>query len=186
MFFCSCYNICVLGHSGVGRTSFVARTIAGNYVDNYDPTIEGSYRRQIAVDDETCALELLEENEEYNMQRMDQWIRGCDGFVVMYSICSQASFCQVTNVIARVMSVRGEEVENIPIVVMGNKCDMEDTREVSTQEGLDLGKKYGVAFREGSVKVGVNADEVICDLVRKIREIRARNTRNRGGGCVMM
>ena len=57
----------------------------------------------------------------------------------------------------------------IPMVLVGNKSDMEELREVSTWEGQQLAKRWGIPFLESSVKTGTGVHESFCELVREIR-----------------
>jgi GTPase KRas len=56
-------------------------------VEEYDPTIEDSYRKQVVIDGVPCLLAILDTagQEEFTALR-DQWIRDCEGFIIIYSI----------------------------------------------------------------------------------------------------
>ena len=58
MSYCN-YKICVLGDGGVGKTALTIQLCSNHFVEEYDPTIEDSYRKQIVIDDESCLLEIL-------------------------------------------------------------------------------------------------------------------------------
>ena len=121
------------------------------------------------IDDESCLLEILDTagQEEFTALR-DQWIRDCEGFVIIFSITSRSSFEQVSTFKEQVMRVK--DADRLPMMLVGNKCDLEEKREVSTQEGQDLGKQFGAQFKETSAKTRVNVEEAFYDLVRMIRQ----------------
>jgi small GTP-binding protein len=54
------YKICVLGDGGVGKTALTIQLCSNHFVEEYDPTIEDSYRKQVVIDDESCLLEILD------------------------------------------------------------------------------------------------------------------------------
>ena len=54
-------------------------------------------------------------------------------------------------------------LRNTPVVLVGNKCDLEQEREVTREEGKMMAENYGAAFFEVSAKTGVNIDEVCPD-----------------------
>lgn len=163
------YKICVLGDGGVGKTALTIQLCSNHFVEEYDPTIEDSYRKQVVIDDESCLLEILDTagQEEFTALR-DQWIRDCEGFVIIFSITSRSSFEQVSTFKEQVMRVK--DADRLPMMLVGNKCDLEEKREVSTQEGQDLGKQFGAQFKETSAKTRVNVEEAFYDLVRMIRQ----------------
>jgi len=173
------YKICVLGDGGVGKTALTIQLCSNHFVEEYDPTIEDSYRKQVVIDDESCLLEILDTagQEEFTALR-DQWIRDCEGFVLIYSITTRTSFEQVSVFKDQVLRVK--DVEKIPLMLVGNKCDLEDKREVSTQEGQDLARAFGASFKETSAKTRVNVEEAFYDLVRKIRASRGNKEVKKG------
>eukprot|EP00008_Paramoeba_atlantica_P011656 CAMPEP_0201482164 /NCGR_PEP_ID=MMETSP0151_2-20130828/6440_1 /ASSEMBLY_ACC=CAM_ASM_000257 /TAXON_ID=200890 /ORGANISM="Paramoeba atlantica, Strain 621/1 / CCAP 1560/9" /LENGTH=189 /DNA_ID=CAMNT_0047864719 /DNA_START=28 /DNA_END=597 /DNA_ORIENTATION=+ len=164
------YKICVLGDGGVGKTALTIQLCSNHFVEEYDPTIEDSYRKQVVIDEESCLLEILDTagQEEFTALR-DQWIRDCEGFVIIYSITSRSSFEQISTFKEQVFRVK--DADRLPMMLVGNKCDLEDKREVNTQEGQELSKQYGAHFKEASAKTRVNVEESFYDLVRMIREL---------------
>jgi len=65
----------------------------------------------------------------------------------------------------------------VPMVLSGNKCDLESERQVTTAEGQDLAKSFACPFFETSAKSRINVEEAFYDLVREIRK-------ENGGGAV--
>ena len=169
------FKICCLGDGGVGKTALTIQLCSNHFVEEYDPTIEDSYRKQVVIDDESCLLEILDTagQEEFTALR-DQWIRDCEGFVIIYSITSRSSFEQVSTFKEQVMRVK--DVDSLPMMLVGNKCDLENKREVSTTEGQDLARAFGAQFKEASAKTRINVEEVFYDLVRSIRSHQGKKT----------
>ena len=68
--------IYVLGGGGVGKSALTLRLVTDNFAEDYDPTIEDSYRKQIKVDGIPATVDIVDTagQEEYNAMR-DQWIR---------------------------------------------------------------------------------------------------------------
>merc|ERR1711974_220128 len=162
-------KIVVLGDGGVGKTALTIQLCSNHFVEEYDPTIEDSYRKQVVIDDETCLLEILDTagQEEFTALR-DQWIRECEGFIIVYSITSTHSFHQVKTFKQQVTRVKDED--NLPMMLVGNKCDLEEEREVPTEEGVALAEKLGCQFKEASAKTRKNVEESFYDLVRASRK----------------
>eukprot|EP01091_Cochliopodium_minus_P021350 TRINITY_DN971_c1_g1_i3.p1 TRINITY_DN971_c1_g1~~TRINITY_DN971_c1_g1_i3.p1 ORF type:complete len:147 (+),score=51.27 TRINITY_DN971_c1_g1_i3:858-1298(+) len=107
--------------------------------------------------------------EEFKALR-DQWIRGCEGFIVMYSIDSLSSFEEVNSFIENIEIVMDKRADQLNIIVVGNKCDLEDEREVSTEAGENMAKSINAIFKEASAKTRTNVEESIFDIIRKMRQ----------------
>jgi GTPase KRas protein len=56
------------------------------------------------------------------------------------------------------------------MVLVGNKCDLETDRQVSSEEGKDLAKNFGCQFIETSAKQRIHVDEAFFEVVRDIRK----------------
>lgn len=143
-------------------------------METYDPTIEDSYRKQVQIDNSPCVLEVLDTagQEEYLTLR-DQWLRDGEGFLVVYSIALRSTFENVRTFVSQINRVKQElAVKNAPIMIVGNKADMSQRREVSTSEGEALAKSLGCTFLECSAKTGINVEGAFFGLVGCMRQRR--------------
>ena len=181
-------------------------------METYDPTIEDSYRKQVVIDTQSCMLEVLDTagQEEYTALR-DQWIRDGEGFVLVYSITSRASFSRIGKFYSQIQRVKDSANASsptsagylpspisptmssfsgpAPVMLVGNKSDRVTEREVSTQEGNALAKELGCDFVEASAKNNINVDKAFYDVVRKLRKqrqeiVRVDSRRNTNLGTV--
>mmetsp|Transcript_26251 Transcript_26251/g.29225 ORF Transcript_26251/g.29225 Transcript_26251/m.29225 type:complete len:182 (+) Transcript_26251:48-593(+) len=166
------YRIVVMGPGGVGKSATTVQFIQNVFVTDYDPTIEDPYRKQVSVDDKGALLEILDTAgpEEYSAMR-EAYIRNGDGFILMYSITERQSFEEMPELFETIYRVR--DTENVPIVLVGNKVDLEEDRQVTTEEGKELAQKNECLFFEASAKTRVNVDEQFYELVREIRRLKA-------------
>lgn len=99
----------------------------------------------------------------------DVYIRDGHGFVLVYSITSQSSFIDLLDIREHILFVKGEP--NVPIVIVGNKCDLEDERCVGTNHVLDLAKQFNdCLYIEASAKENINVDEVCPTYFRVHRK----------------
>lgn len=76
---------------------------------------------------------------------------------------------------------RVKDADHVPIVLAGNKCDLEDERQVTKQEAMDLAKQWAVPMYETSALARINVEEVFFDLVREIRKDLQRSGPATGG-----
>mmetsp|Transcript_12434 Transcript_12434/g.16648 ORF Transcript_12434/g.16648 Transcript_12434/m.16648 type:complete len:152 (+) Transcript_12434:99-554(+) len=97
--------------------------------------------------------------EEFKAQR-EEWIRDSDGFLVVFSITNRRSFNQVDEFLEQIKRVKDGEC--CPILVLGNKCDLENKREVSTSEAEI---KFDNNYMETSAKTRENIEKAMEQIV---------------------
>lgn len=147
------------------------------------------------IDHQSCILEVLDTagQEEYTTLR-DQWIRDGEGFVLVYSIDSRASFSLIQkfhsliqrtkeSAASRAPTYAGNTAASAyvgpsPVMLIGNKCDKITEREVSTQEGSALARKLGCDFVEASAKNCINVEKAFYDVVRQLRRQTQQSARS--------
>jgi len=162
------YKLVVVGGGGVGKSALTIQFIQSHFVDEYDPTIEDSYRKQCVIDDEVALLDVLDTagQEEYSAMR-EQYMRTGEGFLLVYSITSRNSFEEISTFQQQILRVKDRDY--FPMIVVANKSDLDMERQVSQQEGRDLAREFGCRFIETSAKQRVNVEEAFYNLVREIR-----------------
>ena len=94
-------------------------------------------------------------------------MRGGEGFVLVYTVTEKRSFEEIKRFKAMIDRVRN--YEKVPIVIAGNKKDLEHKRQVSTKEGEMMAKEFGCPFFETSAALRHNVDETFEEIVRCIR-----------------
>ena len=169
------YKLCVLGDGAVGKTAVTIQFCSSIFVENYDPTIEDSYKRQVVIDDEACIINVLDTSGQDEFQSLrSQWIRDSEAFLLIYSITQRTSFEQLPKFIDQIISAKCDSDDSV-IVIVGNKCDMENYREVSKEEGMKFAKENSSKHFETSAKQRINVDEVFFAAVREMRRKNPRN-----------
>lgn len=157
----------VLGSGGVGKSALTVKFVSGTFMEKYDPTIEDFYRKEIEVDSAPSVLEILDTagTEQFASMR-DLYIKNGQGFVIVYSITSLQTFQDIKSMKEQIMRVKG--IENIPMILVGNKADLEHQREVPSKEGATLAQIWGCPFLETSAKNTQNVNEVFIEIVREM------------------
>jgi small GTP-binding protein len=91
------------------------------------------------IDDEVALLDVLDTagQEEYSAMR-EQYMRTGEGFLLVYSITSRQSFEEITTFQQQILRVKDKDY--FPMVVVGNKCDLEGEREVTRQGEFHIAK----------------------------------------------
>jgi Ras-related protein Rap-1A len=169
------YKIVVLGSGGVGKSALTVQFVQGIFVEKYDPTIEDSYRKQVEVDGQQCMLEILDTagTEQFTAMR-DLYMKNGQGFVLVYSITAQSTFNDLQDLREQILRVK--DTDDVPMVLVGNKCDLEDERVVGKDQGLNLARQFNnCSFMETSAKAKIGVKDIFFDLVRQINRRTPEN-----------
>lgn len=142
--------------------------VQGVYIDSYDPTIEDSYRKQIEVDGRACDLEILDTAGVAQFTAMRElYIKSGKGFLLVYSVNDESSLQELLALREQVLRIK--DSTNVPMVLIGNKCDLIDERVLKPEDGIQISEKWGrVPFYETSAMHKTNVDEAYIDVVRQI------------------
>lgn len=188
------YKLVVVGAGGVGKSALTIQLIQNHFVDEYDPTIEDSYRKQVVIDGETCLLDILDTagQEEYSAMR-DQYMRTGEGFLLVFAVNSAKSFEDIGTYREQIQRVK--DAEEVPMVLVGNKCDLTSLA-VDMEQARETARQFNIPFVETSAKTRMGVDDAFYTLVREIRKDKEqrgkeKRKRMRGGGgrrkkCVIL
>jgi len=156
-------KIVMLGNGGVGKSACTFRFVQEKFVESYNPTIEDSYRKALKIDGRNFILDILDTagQEEYTELR-EVYMRGGEGFIIIYSITDRKSFQEISEFRDRTLRVKDKT--GVPMVLVANKSDLEGSRVVTKEEGLQLAHRFGVPFYETSALTGQNTEEIFVAI----------------------
>ncbi len=157
------YKVVVLGSGGVGKSALTVQFVTGSFIEKYDPTIEDFYRKEIEVDSSPSVLEILDTagTEQFASMR-DLYIKNGQGFILVYSLVNQQSFQDIKPM--RDQIIRVKRYERVPMILVGNKVDLADEREVASVEGKALADEWNCPFMETSAKNKGSVDELFAEI----------------------
>ncbi|KAL1991797.1 hypothetical protein VTN49DRAFT_5105 [Thermomyces lanuginosus] len=162
------YHIVVLGAGGVGKSCLTAQFVQNVWIESYDPTIEDSYRKQIEVDGRQCILEILDTagTEQFTAMR-EIYMKQGQGFLLVFSITSMSSLNELSEIREQILRIKDDD--KVPMVIVGNKSDLEENRAVPRSKAFALSQSWGNApYYETSARRRANVNEVFIDLCRQI------------------
>ncbi|PQE04479.1 Ras family protein [Rutstroemia sp. NJR-2017a BVV2] len=196
-------TITILGDGGVGKSALTLRLVKSQWTSDYDPTIEDSYTLTRRIDGQTYHLAITDTagQEEYRGMWASANFKS-DAFLLVYDITNWGSLEQLAyfdDLIEMEREVRVEERGNggggrgrdrdgrergdrereydllEPVkFVAGNKCDLQESREVSAQKGVQWARSHNCGFMETSARSMVNIEETFELIVRRVVEARRR------------
>jgi GTPase KRas protein len=94
-------------------------------------------------------------------------MRSGEGFLLVYSVTSKGSFNEISALQKQICRVK--DSDNVPMLLVANKCDLTNDRVVSVEEGKALARKFKCRYVETSARLRVNVQESFFYLVRQMR-----------------
>ncbi|KAK7911306.1 Ras family protein [Apiospora marii] len=194
-------SITICGDGGCGKSSITLRLVRSQWTSEYDPTIEDSYSVTRRIDGTSYHLSLTDTagQEEYRGMWAGSNL-GADAFLLVYDITSSDSLEALSyfnDLIDMEAETRidnasraqkaglgpnshhsrggaGSGARTVPPVkiIAGNKCDLQESRQVPAAQGLDWARKRGCGFMETSARLEVNIEETFALIVRRVVEAR--------------
>jgi len=181
-------NIVLLGDGSVGKTAICYKFVNNEFIKRYDPTIEDSFRKEYVVDDEAYLLEIIDTaGTDQFTQARDMFIRVGNGFMLVYSITSLITMENLRPLHKRLCVVKS--MEDVPIVVVGNKSDLVEERDVKKELGEEFAQDMGDSCRffECSAKIHHNINEMFAEMVRLINKFNPpKKSRRAKEICVLL
>ncbi|KAG4442126.1 hypothetical protein IFR05_002412 [Cadophora sp. M221] len=168
-------HILILGDEGVGKRSIIHTCLHHHDRPEYDsPTSEAQYRTAIIVNGSMQRLEL----QSLNSNTVSEYpslashvLREVDGLMFVFDISSAESFEGIKKTYSQLRKERNHR----PIILVGNKSDKLNTREVSTKAGLQLAQAWHCDFLEITATKNGEADDVFLNLATQILQAQKKN-----------
>jgi small GTP-binding protein len=162
------FKLLIVGESGVGKTCMLLRFADNLFEDNFLSTIGVDFKvKEITVGDQKVKLQIWDSAGQERFRNItSSYYRNCSGIIIVYDVTSEDSFIKVTDWIQEVRRY----VPTVPLIVVGNKCDLEDKRAVPTSRGEELGKQEGLIFLETSAKTNTNIEAAFLEVSKKLIE----------------
>lgn len=160
------FKIIIIGDTDVGKTNILSRFINEYFDPNTKQTIGVEFSTKIlTIDDKNIKVQLWDTaGQERYRAIISSYYRGASGVIIVYDVTNRTSFMNIKNWY--------EELEHrsnyYHILLIGNKADLIEERQVSIEEGQKFASKYGLDFFETSASNGQNIDNIFTHLVNKI------------------
>lgn len=173
------YKLVFLGEQGVGKTSLITRFMYDTFNAQYAATIGIDFlSKTMYLDDKTIRLQLWDTaGQERFRLLIPSYMRDLNVAVVVYDILARKSFEAIDKWVEDVKLERGAHVI---IAVVGNKNDLGDAREVTTDEAELKAKKLGASiFFETSTKTGHNVKLLFKKIAQLLPEFEGKGEEER-------
>ncbi|RKO97677.1 hypothetical protein CAUPRSCDRAFT_2064, partial [Caulochytrium protostelioides] len=160
-------KIALLGSRAVGKSSLTVQYVENHFAENYYPTIENTFTKITRFRGADYATEIIDTagQDEYSILHSKHAI-GIHGYVLVYAITSRASF-EMTQIIRdKILNFTG--LDWVPVVLVGNKSDLDGQRQVSLEEGQRMARDWNAGFLEASAKANHNIGRIFESLLERI------------------
>ncbi|XP_027870385.1 ras-related protein Rab-8B [Xiphophorus couchianus] len=173
------FKLLLIGDSGVGKTCLLFRFSEDAFNTTFISTIGIDFKiRTVELDGKKIKLQIWDTAGQERFRTITTaYYRGAMGIMLVYDITNEKSFDNIRNWIRNIEEHASADVEKM---ILGNKCDMNDKRQVSKERGEKLAIDYGIKFLETSAKSSINVEEGFLTLARDIMS-RLNRKMNDGG-----
>jgi Ras-related protein Ral-A len=155
--------------SKVGKTCLVNRFVGYNAPEEYDPTLEDKVCSKILGRDNILYdVEILDTSGKEENFKFASWLYFADGIFLVFSLTDKKSFDDIKRVHEKMK--RFKSFSYFPLILVGNKHDLSDKRQVEFSDAKKLADSWGIEYIETSSITNYNCKESVQRLIDKIKE----------------
>lgn len=168
------FKIVILGDSGVGKTNLITRYTRNEFNLNLKSTIGVEFcTKSIVVDDKIVKIQFWDTAGQERFRAItSSYYRGTHGIIVVFDITNSNSFDNVEN---WMQEIYNNVKKNIPILLVGNKSDLEHKRVIPIEKSIELANKYNLQFVEMSALSCKNINSGIQELIKNVYKKNCEN-----------
>ena len=169
-------KLVVVGDSGVGKTNLIKRFANNTFNSNSKATVGVEFlSKSFKINNTVFKIEIWDTaGQERYKSITAAYYKGAKGALVVYDITSKISF---ENIDKWMLEIKEKSSKDLKLMIIGNKCDLKDGRQVSNEEAMRKAKDTGIALMETSALDSTNVKEAFHDLLKEMYiEISAKIT----------
>ena len=158
------FKIIIIGDLASGKTNILAKYLTNTFEPNSTPTIGVEMKvKDFKIKEDLVKAQFWDTagQEKYD-SLTTSYYKGAKGALIVYDITQKSSFDKIESLLKK---LRDNSNKNVSVILVGNKCDLEDNREVLKEDGEELAKKLKIKFMEVSAKTGENLDKLFQNLI---------------------
>ena len=159
------FKILTIGESGVGKTCILRRFVENKFLKNHLATIGIDFKtKTLIINKQEIKLKIWDTAGQERFRNITtQYYKGADGIVLIYDVTDDASYEKIRDWMEQILA--NTKREDIGLVLLGNKCDMEP-RAVSEEQGNKLAEELNVNYFETSALNGNGINEAFESLTK--------------------
>ena len=170
------YKIIIIGDSNVGKSNILSRYTKDQFQGNSKATVGVELGTKfVKVEGVGAKLQIWDTaGQERYRSLTSSYYKGCHGCFIVYDITNEASFESISTWYEQAVKEAGKDVS---LILVGNKCDLENERKVSKEQGEEKAKTMNASFFETSALSKVNIDDIFKEIVNNIYQ-RTKGQKN--------
>ena len=174
------YKVVLIGDSGVGKTNILSRYVLDDFTIETKLTVGVEFGSKIVKSgNSSIKIQIWDTaGQERYKSITTTYYKGAKGAFIVYDITKRDSFDNVDKWLDELQTHGDSEV---CIILVGNKCDLEEARVVSQEDAINKSKQYNIAFLETSALQAVNIDKIFSLMVEEISNKMKINVENQEG-----
>ena len=163
------YKVIIIGDTGVGKSNILSRYVKDEFSSNSKSTVGVELGiKFLKIKNTNTKIQIWDTaGQERYKAITSSYFKGSNGCFIVYDITSESSFNNIENWYAEIQK---ETSKDIPILLVGNKCDLEDERKVPIEKGKEKAKNLNCVFFETSALKKINIEKIFEELVNNIYE----------------
>ena len=172
-------KIVVIGDSGVGKTNLIRRFILNTFSENTKATVGVEFiSKSYKINNHIFKIELWDTAGQERYKSITAvYYKGAKGALLVYDTTSKISFNSIDKWMEE---IRDKTTSDIKLMIIGNKIDLKDYREVTTEEAIEKAKTLGVPVMETSALDATNVNKAFHDLLKEIYKDMKNKIKNIG------
>ena len=161
------FKLILIGDSSVGKSNILLKYLKGEFDQNSRATVGVEFgTKNIKIKNKKIKIQIWDTaGQERYRSITSAYYKGAKGAFIVYDITRKLTF---DNIDKWVTDLKTNGDKNISIILIGNKSDLEDKREVEKEEGIKKSEEYKIAFLETSALNGDNIDKAFNELLEQI------------------
>ncbi|CAD8109620.1 unnamed protein product [Paramecium primaurelia] len=170
------FKVLLIGNSGVGKSCMLMRYSENQFTNNFYNTIGVDFKtKTITIGEHNVKLQIWDTAGQDRFRTITcSYYRGAQGIIIVYDITDRESFENVKTWIAEIDKYASESVNRM---LVGNKADITERRQVSYEEGLELSRQYQFPFYETSAKSSINIEAAFNHITKNILNREIHNSK---------
>eukprot|EP00808_Paulinella_micropora_P011203 g16446.t1 len=174
------FKLVLIGDSGVGKSCLLLRFADDNFTDSFISTIGVDFRfSTVTIDKKTVKLQIWDTAGQDRFRSITSaYYRSADGVIMVYDVTSSESFEHVEEWLSEVDRFANENTSKL---LIGNKADLTDEKQVTAETAEGFAEKVGIPFIETSAKTSAKVDTAFLTLVKGLIRNKQKAEKAEGG-----
>jgi len=161
------FKVVLIGDTSVGKTNILSKYLTNDFDPDSKATVGVEFgTKNFKIEDNIVKVQIWDTaGQERYRSITNAYYKGAKGSLLVYDITNPKTFESIDRWLSD-LKVNGDE--NISVVLLGNKSDLESDRKVSTQQGKEKAEFYKLAFMETSALNGNNIEKAFSELITDV------------------